>query len=121
MGLAGNTLFPQTLTKKCIHIGTSSSVLEETPEFTKLVVSILDIHEYALSKGCFICQITCKTKRIRPQTTASEHNKVDCGDDAMFWCCGGGLASGTACIVHNGRSWCDGLGAFHIIAGSIRN
>ena len=41
--------------------------------------------------------------------------------DAMFGCCGGGLASDTACIVHNGRSWCDGLGAFHIIAGSIRN
>ena len=41
--------------------------------------------------------------------------------DAMFRCCGGALSSGNACFVQNDRSWCDGLGAFHIIAETIRN
>ena len=135
-----HSFFPDPDKRKCICIrrvivcvAGNSTMRQVSRFFTFMNVQC--------QKECFKCQITRKTKQIWPQNdcqmnrqtkwTWASHDFVlikyiqyccegNC-HDTMFRCCGGALVSGNASIVHNGRSWCDGLGAFHIIAETIRN
>ena len=82
MGLAGNTLPPPPNSDQKVHMHSSRHrpfVLQETLEFGKLVVSILWIHDYPVSKGCFIFQI-----RRKIWWTAASHDHV-----LITYCCEG--------------------------------
>ena len=108
-GASPETLFsPDPDQKSAYAFVTSSSVLQVTLECGKLVASILDIHECAVSKRMLympnnmegkanLAQNDCQKNRQTKWTWAS-HGYVlitycceGNSHDAMFRCCGGAL------------------------------